>query len=111
MATMRRFYGETMAFPLHRELGPQWVEYRVGSCILALTVRGLLFDDPPPPTGALSLQLAFRVSPDEVALCAEILRARGVEVLGAATDQPWGHRTIFFRDPDGNVLEIYAEIA
>jgi len=25
-------------------------------------------------------------------------------------DQPWGHRTLFFRDPDGNVLEIYAEI-
>jgi catechol 2,3-dioxygenase-like lactoylglutathione lyase family enzyme len=26
------------------------------------------------------------------------------------TDQPFGHRTVFFRDPDGNVLEIYAEI-
>jgi catechol 2,3-dioxygenase-like lactoylglutathione lyase family enzyme len=26
------------------------------------------------------------------------------------TDQPWGHRTLFFRDPDGNVLEIYADI-
>jgi lactoylglutathione lyase len=26
------------------------------------------------------------------------------------TDQPWGLRTLFFRDPDGNVLEIYAEI-
>lgn len=25
-------------------------------------------------------------------------------------DHPFGHRTIFFRDPDGNVLEIYAEI-
>jgi hypothetical protein len=29
----------------------------------------------------------------------------------APTDQPFGHRTLFFRDPDGNVLEIYAEIA
>jgi catechol 2,3-dioxygenase-like lactoylglutathione lyase family enzyme len=26
------------------------------------------------------------------------------------TDQPFGHRTVFFRDPDGNILEIYAEI-
>jgi catechol 2,3-dioxygenase-like lactoylglutathione lyase family enzyme len=26
------------------------------------------------------------------------------------TDQPWGHRTLFVRDPDGNVVEIYAEI-
>jgi catechol 2,3-dioxygenase-like lactoylglutathione lyase family enzyme len=26
------------------------------------------------------------------------------------TDHAFGHRTIFFRDPDGNVIEIYAEI-
>ncbi len=26
------------------------------------------------------------------------------------TDQPWGHRTLFFRDPDGSILEVYAEI-
>jgi catechol 2,3-dioxygenase-like lactoylglutathione lyase family enzyme len=26
------------------------------------------------------------------------------------TADPFGHRTIFFRDPDGNVLEIFAEI-
>jgi catechol 2,3-dioxygenase-like lactoylglutathione lyase family enzyme len=26
------------------------------------------------------------------------------------TDRPWGHRTLFFRDPDGNILEIYADL-
>lgn len=26
------------------------------------------------------------------------------------TDQAFGHRTLFFRDPDGNLLEVYAEI-
>jgi catechol 2,3-dioxygenase-like lactoylglutathione lyase family enzyme len=25
-------------------------------------------------------------------------------------DQPWAHRTAFFRDPDGNIVEIYADI-
>ena len=60
MPDMRDFYGNTLGFPLHRELGPQWVEYRVGSNILALTERGLIFDDPSPPVGVLSLQLAFR---------------------------------------------------
>jgi len=34
----------------------------------------------------------------------------GVALVGEATDQPWGHRTLFFRDPDGNVLEIYADL-
>jgi len=110
MPAMREFYGTTLGFPLHKELGPQWVEFRVGSNLLALTERGLVFDDPSPPIGVLSLQLAFRVTPSEVASCASVLAERGVSIVSGPTDQPWGHRTLFFRDPDGNILEIYAEI-
>ena len=110
MKAMREFYETTLGFPLHKELGPQWIEYRVGSNILALTERGLVFDDPAPPVGVLSLQMAFRVAPGEVASCASALEERGVSIISGPTDQPWGHRTLFFRDPDGNVLEIYAEI-
>jgi lactoylglutathione lyase len=110
MPAMREFYGNTLGFSVHRELGPKWVEYRVGSSLIALTERGALFDDPAPPMGALSLQLAFRVAPNEVALCANTLIDRGVAILSGPTDQAFGHRTLFFRDPDGNVIEIYAEI-
>jgi lactoylglutathione lyase len=110
MSAMREFYGTTLGFPQHKALGSQWIEYRIGANILALTERGVLFDDPAPPVGALSLQLAFRVAPSEVATCATTLKERGVSILSGPTDQPWGHRTLFFRDPDGNVLEIYAEI-
>ena len=110
MAAMREFYGATLGFPLHRELSPRWVEFRVGSNLLALAAHGGLFDDPAPPVGVLSLQLAFRVAPNEVASCAAVLRERGVTIISGPTDRPFGHRTLFFRDPDGNVLEIYAEI-
>lgn len=110
MPRMRRFYEETLRLALHRELSPRWVEYRIGSTILALASPGGRFDDPAPPVGQLSLQLAFRVAPHEVALCATTLASRGVSGLDGPTDQPFGHRTLFFRDPDGNVLEIYAEI-
>ena len=110
MSAMREFYGTTLGFPLHKELGPQWVEFRIGSNLLALTQRGVVFDDPSPPVGVLSLQLAFRVAPSEVASCAAILAERGVNLISGPTDRPFGHRTLFFRDPDGNVLEIYAEI-
>ena len=110
MPAMREFYGKTLGFPLHKQLGSKWVEFRIGANLLALTERGALFDDPSPPPGALSLQLAFRVAPGEVQSCSSVLEARGVKIISGPTDHPWGHRTLFFRDPDGNVLEIFAEI-
>ena len=110
MAAMREFYEATLGFPLHRELSAKWVEFRVGSNLLVLREPGALFDDPLPPVGVLTVQLAFRVGPGEVAGCAKVLRERGVSIISGPTDQPFGHRTLFFRDPDGNALEIYAEI-
>jgi uncharacterized glyoxalase superfamily protein PhnB len=38
------------------------------------------------------------------------LEAKGVKPVLPLTNQPFGHRTVFFRDPDGNVVEIFAEI-
>ena len=72
---------------------------------------GDAINDPLPPVGVMLLQLAFRVAPQEVDACAATLEERGVAIVSPPTDQPFGHRTLFFRDPDGNVLEIYAEIA
>jgi len=110
MEAMRRFYEEVLGFPLERELSANWVEYRVGSNILALSRPGWTKDDAPVPKGTAAVQLAFRVPPPDVARCAEELTQKGVAMLSPPTDRPFGHRTLFFRDPDGNLLEIYAEI-
>ena len=110
MSKMREFYGSTMGFSLHRALSAKWLEYRVGSNILALA-EPALFNDPLPPVRVTSLQLAFRVAPQEVDACAATLAERGVAIISPPTNRPFGHRTLFFRDPDGNVLEIYAEIS
>ena len=109
-AAMQEFYGKTLGFPLHRELSPKWFEYRVGSNILALADHENKPDEEKLPIGTMSLQLAFRVAPAEVISCAETLKSRGVSIVSGPTDQPFGHRTLFFKDPDGNLLEIYAEL-
>lgn len=110
MEAMRHFYETVMEFPLLRTLSERWIEYRVGSTTLVLTVHGARLNDTPPARGALSLQMAFRVAPQIVAECAAALEAKGVRLVSPLTDHPFGHRTIFFRDPDGNILEIFAEI-
>ena len=110
MAAMRRFYEEILGFALLRELSPRWIEYRVGANTLALATPGLTAADTPTPNGSASLQLAFKVSPPDVDRCADELLRQGIPLVAPPTDQPFGHRTLFFRDPDGNLLEVFADI-
>lgn len=110
MAAMRRFYEDILGFPLSRELSPGWIEYRVGNNTLALARPSRTAADVPTPDGSASLQLAFKVSASEVDQCADELVRQGVELFSPPTDQSFGHRTLFFRDPDGNLLEVFADI-
>ena len=107
---MRRFYENVLGFPPSRELSPGWVEYQVGDNTLALASPSRTSADAPTPNGSASLQLAFKVSASEVDQCADELVRQGVDLLSPPTDQVFGHRTLFFRDPDGNLLEVFAEI-
>ncbi len=111
MTAMRRFYEEVLSFPLTRELSPGWIEYQIGGNTLALArPNRWTANDAPVPDGSASVQLAFKVSPSEVDACADELVCHGVTIVSPPTDQSFGHRTLFFRDPDGNLLEVYAEI-
>jgi catechol 2,3-dioxygenase-like lactoylglutathione lyase family enzyme len=110
MEAMRRFYEDILGFRLTRELSPDWIEYQVGQNTLALARPRRIAGDAPTPKGSASLQLAFKVSAPEVDQCAEELVRQGVALLSPPTNQSFGHRTLFFRDPDGNLLEVFAEI-
>jgi catechol 2,3-dioxygenase-like lactoylglutathione lyase family enzyme len=56
-----------------------------------------------PAAGATAFLTAFTDGVD--ALHADLV-GRGVEFFQDPTDQPWGMRTAYFKDPDGHVWEL-----
>jgi catechol 2,3-dioxygenase-like lactoylglutathione lyase family enzyme len=110
MDAMRHFYETLLGFSLQRVLSSGWIEFRIGSNTLALAIPSRTASDHPIPVGSAALQLAFKVSVAEVDACAEELVRKGISLVSPPTDQVFGHRTLFFRDPDGNLLEVFADI-
>lgn len=112
IAEMREFYLNVMKFPLALDQ-PNWISFRVGSGLLTLRPRGpwRTWHDGSIVKGSAAIQLAFRVPPSMVDDCHQELIAQQVEILEAPKDiPPARHRALFCRDPEGNIIEIYAEI-
>jgi catechol 2,3-dioxygenase-like lactoylglutathione lyase family enzyme len=61
-----------------------------------------------PALDAPAFELGFKV-PDCDAAFAE-LRAAGVPEAAPPTDRPWGQRTAYVRDPDGNLIELAQDL-
>jgi glyoxylase I family protein len=111
MKETRAFYKEVMGFCLEYD-SDKWVSFSVGPTLLTLRPRGpaLAWDDGPAVPGSAAIQLAFRVSPPAVDACHAELVAKGIAIVQPPTDLPsWRHRTLFFRDPEDNIIEICAE--
>jgi glyoxylase I family protein len=112
MEETRRFYETTLGLPVEIDT-PTWVSFRVGGTLLSLRPRGAtpVGDDGPVAPGSVGVQLAFRVPPPAVDSCHAELTAKGVTIARGPTDiESWRHRTLFFHDPENNLIEIYAEI-
>jgi glyoxylase I family protein len=111
LAETRAFYRDVMRFPIEVDL-ENWVSFRVGSTLLTLRPRGpwSVCDDGLLPSGTAAMQLAFRVPLAAVDQCHEELVTQGVPILRGPTNLPkWRHRALFFRDPEDNIIEIYAQ--
>ncbi len=67
-------------------------------------VPGLMAD-----AGAGTCFLEFEV--EDVDQDYERLQALAVRVVKPPTTQPWGVRSVWFRDPDGNLINFYARVA
>jgi catechol-2,3-dioxygenase len=109
MELMKAFYHDLLPFPVVTETATS-MSLDAGGVLLGLRLRDRDYDGRGGGSASPGVQLAFLVSPAEVDACYQQLVEGGIEILEPPTDQPRGHRTVYFSDPEGNVLEVYAEI-
>jgi lactoylglutathione lyase len=58
-----------------------------------------------------SFELAFPVAtPESVDKTYSALIAKGARPVHIPANMPWGQRTAFFADPDGNIHEVFADL-
>ena len=110
LARMRTFYEQLFDFVIEEDFPDRMLFFRVGSLYLGLRKRGRAYDGPSVPEGSASIQISFRVPPGDVDAVYETLKEHNIAVIEPPTNQDWTHRTLFFHDPENNIVEIYADI-
>ncbi len=112
MERAKRFYEEVMG------LKPMFTDHRLtaydvaGRSVLLVFKRGASVQPAVMPGGTIPghdgagpLHLAFAIDADQLGSWEERLRMHGVEIEGR-TNWQRGGKSIYFRDPDGHLLEL-----
>jgi uncharacterized glyoxalase superfamily protein PhnB len=89
-----------------------YVDFRTGTGVLALfsaEAQEKYIPGSTMPGQNHSAILEFRVSDvdQEYARLHDVVK----QWVKAPTTQPWGTRSIYFRDPDGNLVDFFAQVA
>lgn len=110
MDTLRRFY-RALGWPELPESDDTWTGFLLGGVLLALFPVDDLTAEAAPgsatPTGWSGVTLACAVdNRDDVDRAFSAAVTAGATPVAAATDRPWGGRSAFIADPEGNRWEI-----
>lgn len=114
-ATSFTFWRDTVGLPVifGDEEGP-YADFQTGAATLAIFSSSAMIQDTGIESGrggrgADDVLIVFEV-PD-VDNAVRELEGRGVRFVTQPTDQPgWGIRVAHFRDPDGNLVELYTSL-
>jgi uncharacterized glyoxalase superfamily protein PhnB len=111
---LRRFYQDALDFSVKTDMG-EYVEFESEGVRFAVCARSIMKS----ATGDLSFaetrvgqsfELAFPlVLPSDVDEAYAEIVARGAKPIQPPANMPWGQRTAFFADPDGNIHELFAD--
>jgi len=111
--TMKDFYSGVLGFQIIEDLG-NYVEFRNPGVRFAICTREVMYE----ATGhegyreekvSHAFELAFPVGdPDDVDRVYDEVVAEGATPIKGPEMMPWGRKTAFIADPDGNIHEIYS---
>jgi len=102
------FYVDVLGLPLGHRSGP-YAQLETATTRVALYTRDAMAGTlgqslVPPAPDAPAFELGFKVPSCDAAF--EELVEAGAEAAVPPTDRPWGQRTAYVRDPDGNLIEL-----
>jgi predicted enzyme related to lactoylglutathione lyase len=89
---------------------PVFAEVRLASCTIAFghTQTAQLFNNSARPADNHTIIIEFLV--DDVDKEFERLKSLVGEWVQEPTTMPWGNRSILFRDPDGNLVNLFTPV-
>ena len=105
---MKTFYKNVLELPIERDIPEeQFTQFKMENCFL--TIYGKQFVEillGKPIAGVPgSTMYTFQESKD-IDFDYQQLKNKGVQFIKKPETQPWGQRTAYFTDPDGNIWEI-----
>ena len=106
------FYTGSLGLGIQHRAG-SYAQLNAGTTRLSLYTRDAMAEtlgsalDPPSPA-APAFELGFKVADCDAAF-AELVAA-GAPAAAAPTTRPWGQRTAYVRDPDGNLIELAQDV-
>lgn len=103
----KNFYHNILGLPIIHYQENKHLFLRAGSSVLLLfnPEDSKLKTSPPPHYGGGHQHFAFEVNDEDYAKTKAELTKKGIEVIDEVTWQT-GKKSFYFRDPEGNVLEI-----
>jgi len=104
---MKAFYKDTLGFAVKRDVPEEeFTQFALANCFLALYgkkfVETLLGQAVTGKPGSA----IYSFAEGDVDLLYQQLKAKGVQFITVPNVQPWGQKTAYFTDPDGNIWEI-----